>query len=307
MQSRVRFEVAPRESVKLRGGKTPKAGRKSLRDEDTGRASVDESLSNKSSDEYSTGEERKSREPTRRVVGSGAKLRSYEGDPYIEQYLTQFNYTARLEGWPSREWGLHLAAALDEEARRVLQMDHLDPTGTRPSYTKLCARLRETFSLRGTEELWRQKAERYQKGRKESYTKMAQNISEFTAKAFPRMTAEDREPVTVGNFVQAIPVATLRADVRKGRPKTFSEALELVEFLQDVDRVEDRREQLPSAYHVDAGQGNVGSSKTKKQKGGKKSQRERKVREDDNYDGDVEVPDDGESEVTLEQLIYEVP
>jgi hypothetical protein len=121
----------------------------------------------------------------KQATGSRITLRMCYGDTYVEQYLLQFQYTARLARWPKRDWGLHLAAALYKQARRLLQMDHLDPTGTRPSYTKRCARLRETFSPRGTEELWHQKAETYRKGTKESFVKMAQNVSEFTAKGIP--------------------------------------------------------------------------------------------------------------------------
>jgi O-acetyl-ADP-ribose deacetylase (regulator of RNase III) len=238
------------------------------------------------------------------ATGSRITPRTYDGDTYVEQYLLQFQYTARLAGWPKREWGLHLAAALDKEARRVLQMDHLDPTGTRPSYTKLCARLRETFSPRGTEELWRQKAENYRKGKKESYVKMAQNVSEFTAKAFPRMSPEDREPVTVGNFIRAITSASLRSDVRKSRPKTMTEALESVLFLQDVDRVEERHEQADSVYHATAGQEkstSVKKSKMKERQGSKKP-------DDDAYDGDDDAYDEPvrEGKVTLEQLAHEI-
>jgi O-acetyl-ADP-ribose deacetylase (regulator of RNase III) len=238
------------------------------------------------------------------ATGSRITPRTYDGDTYVEQYLLQFQYTARLAGWPKREWGLHLAAALDKEARRVLQMDHLDPTGTRPSYTKLCARLRETFSPRGTEELWRQKAENYRKGTKESYVKMAQNVSEFTAKAFPRMSPEDREPVTVGNFIRAITSASLRSDVRKSRPKTMTEALESVLFLQDVDRVEERREQFSSVYHATAGQeksSSVKKSKAKERQGSKKP-------DDEAYDGDDDAYDERgkDGRVTLEQLAHEI-
>jgi hypothetical protein len=114
------------------------------------------------------------------------KPRPYDGNYYVEQYLTQFRYMAKLAGWPAKEWGLQLASALEKEARRVLRMDHKDASG-RPSYHKLCARLRETFGPRGTEELWRQKAEHYQKGHKDTLGKMAENISEYTEKAFPNM------------------------------------------------------------------------------------------------------------------------
>jgi hypothetical protein len=219
----------------------------------------------------------------------------------VEQYLTQFQYTAEVEGWPAREWGRHLAAALDKEARRVLQMDHKDSTGTRPSYTKLCARLRETFGPRGTPDLWRHRAETYTKGRKEQYVKMAQNISELTAKAFPDMSVADREPVGIGNFIRALPSVTLRTDVRKSRPKTMAEAVEMAEFLQDVDRVEERREQPASVYRMEAV-----SDRPKSVMKGKGPKGKQVHEEDDAYDGDDDACEEQGEKVTLAQLAHRV-
>jgi O-acetyl-ADP-ribose deacetylase (regulator of RNase III) len=234
------------------------------------------------------------------------KPRPYDGDYYVEQYLTQFRYTAKLAGWPAKEWGLQLASALEKEARRVLRMDHKDASG-RPSYHKLCARLRETFGPRGTEELWRQKAEHYQKGRKETLGKMAENIGEYTEKAFPNMSEQDREAVTVGNFIRALPSTALRTDVRKSRPKSMAEALELALFFEGVDQVEDRREQQASVYHAATDRG--GSKGSKKSKGKGKVPKSSHWCEDDAYDGDndaYEEPAEEGDGVMLAQLAHEI-
>jgi hypothetical protein len=188
------------------------------------------------------------------------KLHSYEGDSYVEQFLAQFECAARLSGWPHTEWGAYLVTLLDKEARRVLQTDYLDVTGRRPSYTKLCSRLRETFGPRGTEDLWRHKAETYQKARKKSLVQMAYRIENYTQKAFPRMRADDRKAITVGNFIRALPSASLRSEVRKSRPKTLAEALETATFLQNVENVEYGREQA-GVFHMAAESNGVNKSR----------------------------------------------
>jgi hypothetical protein len=291
-RGRVRFRAPPTERA-VSSKKTSKRREKPPRSIDTDTEGEGESPARQSRG-------RREREPIRHVSGAGTKLRSYEGDQYVEQYLTQFQYTAEMEGWPAREWGRHLAAALDKEARRVLRMDHKDSTGTRPSYTKLCARLRETFGPRGTPDLWRHRAETYTKGKKEPYVKMAHNISELTAKAFPDMADVDREPIEIGNFIRALPSGTLRTDVRKSRPKTMAEAVEMAEFFQDVDRVEERREHAASVYHVEA----VSDKPNKLKKG--KGPKSKKL--DDAYDGDDDACDEPvrEGKVTLEQLAHEI-
>lgn len=292
-RGRVRFRAPPTERA-VSSKKTSKRREKPPRSIDTDTEGEGESPVRQSRG-------RREREPIRHVSGAGTKLRSYEGDQYVEQYLTQFQYTAEMEGWPAREWGRHLAAALDKEARRVLRMDHKDSTGTRPSYTKLCARLRETFGQRGTPDLWRHRAETYTKGKKEPYVKMAHNISELTAKAFPDMADVDREPIEIGNFIRALPSGTLRTDVRKSRPKTMAEAVEMAEFFQDVDRVEERREHAASVYHVEAV-----SDKPNKLKKGKGPKSKQVHEEDEAYDGDDDVGDEQGDKVTLAQLAHRI-
>jgi O-acetyl-ADP-ribose deacetylase (regulator of RNase III) len=290
-RGRVRFREPPTE----RAGSSKKTSKR--REEPPHSIDTDTEGEGESPARQSRG--RRERESIRHVSGAGTKLRSYEGDQYVEQYLTQFRYTAEMEGWPAREWGRHLAAALDKEARRVLRMDHKDSTGTRPSYTKLCARLRETFGPRGTPDLWRHRAETYTKGKKEPYVKMAHNISELTAKAFPDMADVDREPIEIGNFIRALPSGTLRTDVRKSRPKTMAEAVEMAEFFQDVDRVEERREHAASVYHVEAV-----SDKPNKLKKGKGPKGKQVHEEDEAYDGDDDVGDEQGDKVTLAQLAH---
>ena len=70
------------------------------------------------------------------------KLRSYNGDGNVEQFLAQFHVTAALAEWPREDWGSRLATVLDGWATQVLTMEPL--TG-KPAFEKLVALLRSCF------------------------------------------------------------------------------------------------------------------------------------------------------------------
>ena len=70
------------------------------------------------------------------------KLRSYNGDGKVEQFLAQFHMTAALAEWPREDWGSRLATALDGRTRQVLTVEPL--TG-KPTFEKLVALLRSRF------------------------------------------------------------------------------------------------------------------------------------------------------------------
>jgi hypothetical protein len=77
-----------------------------------------------------------------------AKLRTYNGDPYVEQFLEQFRITATVNGWPEEEWGCHLVTALEGKARVILTTEPLPP---KPSWKLIAKRLRSHFGSDASE------------------------------------------------------------------------------------------------------------------------------------------------------------
>ena len=93
------------------------------------------------------------------------KLRSYNGDGNVEQFLAQFHVTAALTEWPREDWGSRLATALDGRARQVLTVETL--TG-KPAFEKLVALLRSRFGPESSPELWRQLLENRKRGERDA-------------------------------------------------------------------------------------------------------------------------------------------
>ena len=85
----------------------------------------------------------RSRSTSRVVRRSDVKIRPYNGVPFVKQYLTQFEVTTKLAGWPKTEWGSRLLTVLEVKARSVLNLESLPPF---PSYEKVAALWKQAFA-----------------------------------------------------------------------------------------------------------------------------------------------------------------
>ena len=101
------------------------------------------------------------------------KLRSYNGDGNVEQFLAQFHVTAALAEWPREDWGSRLATALDDRARQVLTVE---PLTEKPAFEKLVALLMSRFGPKSSPELWRQSLENRKRWEKETLAELSHNI-----------------------------------------------------------------------------------------------------------------------------------
>ena len=62
------------------------------------------------------------------------KLRFYNGDGNVEQFLAHFHVTAALAEWLIEDWGNRLATALDDRTRPVLTVE---PFTGKPPFNKI--------------------------------------------------------------------------------------------------------------------------------------------------------------------------
>jgi hypothetical protein len=114
-------------------------------------------------------------EPTETATTSirrDVKVKSYNDDGNVDQYLTQFRLTAELAGLPKEEWGIRLATVLEGKARAVLTIDSLPK---RPSFERVSELLRTRFSSEALPELWRTTLEGRKRGEKESLHELMHN------------------------------------------------------------------------------------------------------------------------------------
>ena len=165
------------------------------------------------------------------------KLRSYNGDGNVEQFLAQFHVTAALAEWPREDWGSRLATALDGRARQVLTVEPL--TG-KPEFEKLVALLRSRFGPESSPELWRQSLENRKRGEKETLAELSHNILEMASKAYPALELEIRKALAVAPFIRALQDEEQRRHVYAQAPRTMEEAVKAALAFENASKIEQR-------------------------------------------------------------------
>ena len=155
---------------------------------------------------------------------SAVKIRPYNGDPFVKQYLTQFEVTAKLAGWPKTEWGSRLLTALEGKARSVL---NLKPLSTSPSYEKVSALLKQAFAPEAKESVWLQELEGLKREAKETVTQLGHRIRLIMVKAFPRLELTERSRIAVGYFSRALANDRQQDAIGTAQCQTLEDAIEV--------------------------------------------------------------------------------
>jgi hypothetical protein len=170
------------------------------------------------------------------------KPRPYNGNGWIDQYLTQFKYGAESAKWPREEWGLRLITALEGRALRVITESRLPPD-QKPSFEIVAKLLRETFASDASRDVWLTTLEHRRRYQNESLTELSQAITELVSKAFPETGVEERHRIAVGYFARAMG-SSLRQHTLASRPKSLAEALQTALAFENacrLDELDERR------------------------------------------------------------------
>lgn len=204
-------------------------------DGDGGDTSSNDSWSDDASDNGSDDGGRHSRHRRRGYVRSDVKPNTYNGEGYVEQFLAQFKYTARLARWPKSEWGLRMIHALEGKARRIISDDYL-PAG-KPDYQHVKKLLRESFGSEATPDVWRSTLENRRRFKKETLTDLSQAISELVGRAYPEVSFEQRSRLAVSHFARALNVKQHSMHVMALCPKSLNDALQMALAFENAEKM----------------------------------------------------------------------
>jgi hypothetical protein len=178
---------------------------------------------------------RRSRRRRQGYVRRDVKPNTFNGDGYVEQFLAQFKYTARLARWPKSEWGLRMIHALEGKARRIISDDYL-PAG-KPDYQHVKKLLRESFGSEATPDVWRTTLENRRRYKKETLTDLSQAISELVSRAYPEVSFEQRSRLAVSHFARALNVKQHSVHVMALCPKTLNDALQTALAFENAEKM----------------------------------------------------------------------
>ena len=149
------------------------------------------------------------------------KPQHYDGSDDWDEYLTQFNILAELNGWSYQYKSLYLASSLTGNARALL--NELDDEKRR-DFTSLVVALNNRFGSENKAEYFRSKLQIKVRSPNESLMELAQSVKKMTRKAYPKATSDVINILALDHFIDAIPDTDLRIRLREVGPKNINEA-----------------------------------------------------------------------------------
>lgn len=164
------------------------------------------------------------------------KPQTYDGSDDLDEYLTQFNLVAELNGWDYETKSLFLASSMVGGTRALLC--ELEPR-QRKDYISIVNALQNRYGSINRAEVYRSKLQGKVLGKNETLPELAQTIRKLTRKAYPSATNEVIDLLAMDYFIDAIPDTDIRLRLREVGPKTIGEA-EQVAVRLDAHKVADK-------------------------------------------------------------------
>jgi hypothetical protein len=163
------------------------------------------------------------------------KPQLYEGDEDLDEYLSQFEILAEINGWDYVTKSLYLAGNLKGGARALL--NKLDKE-SRKDYNSLIRVLHTRYGSAEKSELFRAKLQTRTRGKSESLPELAQSIKKLTRQAYPSAQSSLTSVLALEHFIDAIPDGDLRLRLRESNPKSIHEAETLAVRLETLKLAE---------------------------------------------------------------------
>ena len=155
----------------------------------------------------------------------------------FEDFLTQFEITAEINGWNYRAKSLYLANRLTGAARALLnELNDIQ----RRDFRSLVQKLKERFVSENRAEVFRSQLKSRSKGKGETAAELAQAIRKLTRQAYPQVSLDVVEALSIVHFIETLPESEIRLRLREVGPSTLAEA-ERIAVRMDAHRQADKQ------------------------------------------------------------------
>ena len=158
------------------------------------------------------------------------KLGRYDGTSSWEGFLAQFQLVADVSGWAENQQVLHLAAALEGEARRAL----LDLGRGSISLEALTTALGQRFGDSQSLISLRDQLHSRKRQTQEKLGILAADVRRLVNQAYADLPLSATRCLALDYFLRSLQPPRLRQQVRLARPTTIEEALRTAEEVEAV-------------------------------------------------------------------------
>jgi len=166
------------------------------------------------------------RRQTRRNRRKDIEARRFNGKDSVDDYLVQFELTAKHNQWTDEQKATALLCALDGPARSILA-DFDDPS--RVEYRKIRRSLQKRFGATEQTEVHELALSSLRLTRGQSIRELASEVNRLTRKAYPDLSSMQRERFAIKALLQSIPDRDVVFYIRDKDPDTIEEACTLHE------------------------------------------------------------------------------
>ncbi|MCG8031204.1 MAG: hypothetical protein JAZ03_03345 [Candidatus Thiodiazotropha taylori] len=170
-------------------------------------------------------------------VPTKVKPQLYDGSTDLDEYLTQFNIIAEINGWNNDAKALYLASSLSGSARSLLSEIDSD---NRRSFSKLLSALQCRFGTVNRAEVYRAQLKNRVRQRSETIPELAQNIRKLTRQAYPGANSDLIDTLALDHFIDSLLDSEMRLRLRECSPKNIQEA-ETLAVKMEAQRIADRQ------------------------------------------------------------------
>lgn len=150
------------------------------------------------------------------------KPATYDGSTSLENYLTQFELIAELNGWNNYTKAMFLAANLRGEAQGILADIGVQ---SRRDYYMLVAALKTRFCPSNQHEVFRIQLKNRRRRKDEPIPELGQAIKRLIRQAYPTASTDVQAALSTDHFVDALNDPNLRLGVYQSRPMNIDEAI----------------------------------------------------------------------------------
>ena len=164
--------------------------------------------------------------PAHRVRRREVEARRYNGREDVQDYLLQFELTARRNGWDDEEKSLALLCALEGAARGILSEFDSPTTAT---YVDVKHALLRRFGPTQLVEVHEQTLSQLRLAKGQSIRELAHKVQRLVKQAYPDIIGMPRERLAAKHLIAAIPDKDIVFYIRDKNPTDISEACRLYE------------------------------------------------------------------------------
>ena len=177
----------------------------------------------------------------------GAKMKPqfYDGSEDLEDYLSQFEILAELNGWNYNTRSLYLASSLKGDARSMLS--ELSPKERR-DFDTLVGILKLRFGSVNRSEIFKANLQTRTKQKDESISELAQSIKKLTRQAYPDAPHSLVSTLARDHFIDALPESDMRLRLREAQAQNIEQA-EILALRLEAYRVADRQKSSRTRSH----------------------------------------------------------